>query len=132
MSKRRNSYRRNTTYQTRSRRDVYAVTNPLLHRPLSNILRSSYRFERPVRPRLHVNRVRVVRARRVPHGTRRQLRAWQGTLSALSRPEFARHLPDAIVCARRKERREVLFARGRAGRGNRRRPEFKQQSYVRC
>ena len=39
---------------------------------------------------------------------------------------------DAVICARRKIRKEVIFAKGKAGRGGQRRPRRNDYSNVVC
>lgn len=54
------------------------------------------------------------------------------SLSKLSSYPFAFGFPSRVaVCVRRSQRREVLFARGRAG-GRHRRPRWNASSYWRC
>lgn len=87
----------------------------------------------PSFPRIHVLPQSDAFARRVP---RTQVMSGQ----ALARPAvtptvdlkalyYAR--PDVMVCVRRKQRREVLFAKGRAG-GNHKKPRFTEDSKYIC
>lgn len=131
MAKRRNRQHRRSPTQVRIpskpvRRDHSPIasgfTNPLLH-PMPMLTPvSDRRTWRPRQlseptPRTVSGRVAGIR----PRVSRRSLRVSFG-------------LPlDAVICARRKIRREVIFAAGGAGRrGRRYRPRFNETSKYRC
>lgn len=124
---------KNSSHNNRNRRDIRVISNPRL--PL--------RFA-PVVRRASV--LRQYEDRRLYHPDRRRLLrpavTFSGSNYALrSSPSKSRRVPfgvgfvaprRVVVCVRRKQRREVLFAVGGAGSRKMRRPRRNEYSNVRC
>lgn len=95
-----------------------------VHLPKNAIRRLRNLAAVPVRPR--------VRFRSLPRNAKAYRDVYLGGLRSKSL-SFDFVLPrDAVVCARRKIRREVIFAKGKAGRGGQRKPRFNERSKLVC
>lgn len=127
--------------------------------PARRVISRNANFSRPILlprrilPSLSLTQIED-RRRYHPHGVNRSFRSVYGhrviprsiiRYRPYSGPSIGRRFPlladlsehrvlprDAVICARRKIRREVLIALGHAGRAGQRRPKFNDNSNVRC
>lgn len=138
--------RRSSTIRGSSiaRRDTFDIAKPTLRRLprlLPIFVATSGEDHRVHLPRQSIRRLRslsgasispVVRFRSVPRNVK-------SIRDVYSRGVASRHMSfdfvlprSAVVCARRKIRKEVIFAKGKAGRGGQRRPRRNARSYLVC